>query len=386
MADLIHAHLGARTERREDFSLEIIRPDKKPITFSLRNIYIETQPLTGEERATRLRSAVLGMDIPARPTTWDDARPNLLPAVRAISWTEASGSVRPLHRPFLPFIDLMYAIDSEHAMTYATERDADTWGVAQEEIERAAHRNLHDQPIPVADAGQQRLVVGPDGYASSWLTVPEALVRVAAELGDEVIVLAPARDQLRLVAIDDIDVLLSALQRAEDDYRSEPRRLSPIPYLIGVEGLTPWQPDQNHPARARVDRAHGVIGLFEYEQQREVLQASLNSDGQDVFVAQYALVEREDGSVWSWAAWVKQVTAGLVPRVDVLLLGDNDNKGARLVIRWDDAMAFASESLHPEPTYRPQRWLYEGWPSAATLEVLREKEIGFPPTRQQLGT
>ena len=379
--------LGARAKRRSDFALEIARPDGRAITMNLQNVFLEAQSSSGEERAMRLRTAVLAMAPQPRPATWDVAASKLLPAVRAVSWkaaASAASSVQALHRPFLPYLDLMYAIDFENAMTYVTESDLRAWKVDQNEVAMLSCNNLLEKPMSIGIAGPLRLVVGPDGYTSSWLATPEALRRVAHDLGDEVIAVAPSRDQLRLLPLDDVDLVVSELRNAEEDYQKEARRLSPVPYLIGVDDLIPWVPSADHPARIPVERAHALLAMFEYEQQRLVLQDLFTKVGDDVFVAQFSLIQREDGSVWSWAVCPKQVSAGLVPRVDVLLFGDNDNADAKFAVRWDDAMALAGDALQPEPGYEPLRWRYRGWPDDTTVVNLRERSVRFPPKAEEL--
>jgi uncharacterized protein YtpQ (UPF0354 family) len=379
--------LGARAKSRPDFALEIARPDGRAITMNLQNVFLEMRDLSGEERAMRLRTALLALAPQPRPNTWDLAAPKLLPAVRAVSWkaaATAASSAQTLHRPFLPYLDLMYAIDFENAMTYVTESDLQAWKVDQNEVERLACNNLLDQPMSVGSVGPLRLIVGPDGYSSSWLATPEALRRVAHDLGDEVIAVAPSRDQLRLLPLHDPDLVVSELRNAEEDYQKEARRLSPVPYLIGVDDLTSWVPSADHPARHHVERAHALLAMFEYEQQKLVLQDLFTKVGDDVFVAQFSLIQRKDGTVWSWAVWAKQVSAGLVPRVDVLLFGDNDNADSKFAVRWDDAMALAGDALQPEPGYEPPRWRYGGWPNGTTVANLRERAVSFPPKAEEL--
>jgi hypothetical protein len=50
-------------------------------------------------------------------------------------------------------------------------------------------------PCPVRHNGPVALVLGPDGYISSWLAAPAALARVAADIGGSVIAVAATRDQ-----------------------------------------------------------------------------------------------------------------------------------------------------------------------------------------------
>jgi len=81
VAGLIQSLLGVKPKRVADFALEIDRGVDPPITMNLHNVFAETRNISGDERAARLRTAVLGMVPPPRPTTWLDAAPKLLPAV-----------------------------------------------------------------------------------------------------------------------------------------------------------------------------------------------------------------------------------------------------------------------------------------------------------------
>jgi uncharacterized protein YtpQ (UPF0354 family) len=379
MIRLVRQVLGVKAERLPDFALSIPRPGAAAVTMNLRNIYREAETLEGEARLARLRTAVLAMQPGPRPATWEEAKSRLFPALRAASWAAAAGGPGPVRRAWAPFVRLLYAIDSEHGMTFANDSDLGAWGVNQDDVERVSIDNLLHQPMPLAMGDHAALVVGPDGYVSSWLTTPSALCRVAADLGSTLIALAPARDRLLLVRLDDENAVTSALEKALADYESDPRQLSPVPYLVDEGGLVPWKPPAGHRAARIVDRAEHVLAAVEYGFQQRALLDLFSKLGEDVFVARYSLMEHPDGSVWSWSAWVRQVTDGLVPETDYLLLGDNEDKSANLCLRWSDAVALSGEALKREEGYDPPLWRHHGWPEADTLSRLRERATSFPP-------
>jgi hypothetical protein len=384
---LVRDLLGLKATKLDDFALQIVRPGSTPIQMNLHNVYAETRSVDGDERAQRLRTAVLAMVPSPRPESWAEAAPRLLPAVRAASWVAAAAgaaptsgrSVRPFVRPLVPFIRVMCAIDSEHAMTFATDADLAAWGVTDDQAMRTASSNLAQMQVTVARSGPEATLLDPDGYISSWLATPSVLAQIAGSLGTTVVALAPSRDRLILLDVDDAAAAVTALESALEEYQSAPRRLSPVPYLVRDGQVEPWQPPASHPARPIVENASRILAAFEYDQQQSRLEDQLLKAGEDVFVAKYALMQRRDGSMWSWAAWVKQVTNGLVPEADVVLLGDNDDPDARFAVRWSDVLRLSGDALHEEPAFDPPRWRYRGWPDSDSLAALREQAVPFPP-------
>jgi len=381
VAGLIQSLLGVKPKRVADFALEIDRGADPPITMNLHNVFAETRNISGDERAARLRTAVLGMVPPPRPATWLDAAPKLLPAVRAASWVGAGGLVGLIRVPLAPFVSVLCAIDSEHAMTFATESDLHAWGVTAADAMQTASGNLARQQVQVGRAGQIAIIMGPDGYISSWLALPSALGRIAKDVGDEVIALAPARDQLILFNTSDEAGTVRQLDETLTEYQATPRQLSPVPYIIRGSQLEPWDPPEGHPARLAVDKAGHFLALVEYGHQQARLNALFISSREDVYAGKYMLVGRPDGSVWSWAAWSRQVTNGLLPHVDVLVLGDNDDPNSRFAVRWDDAIRLAAPALQPETVFDPPLWRYRGWPNNDTLAKLKDAAVPLPPPR-----
>ena len=90
-------------------------------------------------------------------------------------------------------------------------------------------------------------------------------------------------------------------------------------------------------------------------------------------------MQRPDGSLWSWARWVRQVTNGLLPRADLVALGDNDHPDARFTVTWQDAFRLAGDALQEDADYDPPRWRHRGWPDNDTLALLRANAVPLPP-------
>lgn len=304
------------------------------------------------------------------PGSWQEAAPRLFPAVRTAGWVaEAVGEAKPITEPFLPFLHSLIAIDGG---SYVTRDDLARWGVAPDLARATAVSNLShsevpfSQPVPNIPAVD---VLGPGGYASSWLTAGRTLARAAGENSSSLVVLAPSRDQLRLVATPDRWLLLQELEQALEVYQQSPRQLSPVPYALDGERVVPWDPPPAHPCRAIVGRAKGILAGVEYTRQQAALRSLFEAVGDEMFVGRYALIDREDGTVASYTVWPQDVPAGLLPEADYLVL--RAGSGEYLWVRWEDAADVAPEALRRERGYWPPRWRVGRWPDKAALERLR---------------
>ena len=384
---LVREMLGLRARRLDDFALRIERPAGPPITMNLRNIYVAAQELDGGMRAERLRRAVLAMGPQPRPACWRDAAPLLMPAVRAASWANAMAgtpSDRPpgevlFGKPLVPFVKAFCAVDSEHAMSFATVADLAAWGVNDDQALRAASANLARMPCRVEHRGPIALVQGPDGYVSSWLAAPAALAGVARDIGDSVIAVAATRDQLILIDAEHPEAAARMLEPTLEHYQTAARQLSPVPYLVSEAGIEPWEPPAGHPARPIVDKTARYLAAVEYGQQKTMLDQRHEKAREDVYVGKHTLMQRPDGSLWSWTPWVKQVTNGLLPRADVINFVDNDHTDAQFTVTWDDAFRLAGDALQEDARYDPPRWRHRGWPADNTLVLLRANAVSLPP-------
>jgi hypothetical protein len=152
-----------------------------------------------------------------------------------------------------------------------------------------------------------------------------------------------------------------------------------VPYLISEAGIEPWQPPAGHPARPIAGKTARYLAAVEYGQQKAMLDDCLRKAGKDVYVARHTLMQRTDGSFWSWAPWVKQVTNGLLPRADLVAFGDNDHPDAQFTVKWQDTFRLAGHALQEDADYDPPRWRHRGWPDNDTLALLRANAVPLPP-------
>ncbi|MBO0728194.1 MAG: hypothetical protein J2P57_02975 [Acidimicrobiaceae bacterium] len=374
MARLVREITGVKPQIRPDFSLSIVSRD---VTMNLENIFAECARREPAERLELMRRAIRGVfDHPPKPTTWAEAAPRLMPAVRATSVAALAGRDGAIRRQLVPFVQLMCAIDFPDSMTFATESDLKTWGVSQTEAEQAAGANLVANAIDLAVVGPVATILGPDGYCTSWLATPATLWPMVSKLfGHDSVIIPVSRDHVKIVDTSDPKVICRQLTDALAAFPEEPRQVSPVPYLIREDHIETWDPPPDHPAVPLIQHAERLLALVEYERQKDVLQGLSDKTGEDVFVGGYVLMERPDGSVWSWTGWSSRVTNGLMPQADYICAGTDEQAADMFFVPWKSAMAIAGEYLVREPGYDPPRWRYRGWPDATTMNLLRKQAV-----------
>jgi hypothetical protein len=148
----------------------------------------------------------------------------------------------------VPFLKLCFAVDFDHAMAYVSERHLSSWQVDIETLEHEARENLLCEGLAIVRAGSITSVLGPEGYVSSWLAVPNALSRSVDRTRPPIVALAPGRDEVRLVGSADRALLVAQVEQATTAYLTGPRKVSPLPYLVDYDRLTPWAATAQHPA------------------------------------------------------------------------------------------------------------------------------------------
>lgn len=373
VAEVARQRLGASVERAADFTLRITPAGStQPVILHLTNIFAESRPMTDEARRGLIERAVLAMAVPPSPATWQEAAPLLMPAVRATSYHRPGpGKKTVLVEPLSAHLDISIAIDALYAMTFVGADDPEAWGVDWATIRAQAQSNLARNPLELEELDGALIVAGPAGYASSWLAVPAALSEISTHVGPETLAFVPSRDHLRFVDATDTEALLSSLERAMTDYQSDPRGISPVPYLVTDGRTAPWAPPPGHPAAGAVDLARLTLDANEYQYQVPFLE---DRHGNGVGAANLTVARAPSGRLFSYAVWGAD-QSGLLPRVDYLILsGPAGSLGGALP--WDAAIDIAGTYLVEEPDCRPSRWRHHGWPPP---EILRQLQARLKP-------
>ena len=364
----------------EDFALIVTRGGQDMTTF-LGNVFSDSRDLSPEARAERVRRFAATLETPpASELDWEDARDHLIPVLRASTFFIGlpPGAQPPLHRAFAPFLIEAVAIDSDHAIQYATGSHVEKWGVDSETVFSTARDNaarfFDDRHIESYDPQAPYPlwhVANDDDYEASRLLKPGWLAAFRGRVTGRPVAIAPHRSMLIVGGDGDERCLARLVETARSEYQASSRRISPALYSVDDEDtVVPLVLPTSHPAANGIALARALLADREYGSQRTTLQASV---GDTLFVASYVGLQRPDGSVTSYAAWTEGVPT-LLPRADEIAFNPAMPAGAAAAFRvsWEQAERLAGSSIVAVPGLDPPRWRAEVWPDEQALGRLRE--------------
>ncbi len=374
-----------RVRRTGNLGLEIERAgDGPPGQIGLFNVWSDCEELSFADQRSMITQFLAAVATPVDvPETWAGARLLLRPVVLPVSSPVVHDPAMDVpSRPLLPFLAEVLAIDTELSLVFVTNDYLTQWGVSLAAALTEAHDNLGAAGLRVTtddDVTDLYVVIGPDGYISSWLAAPTALWALAesVHLGaasaaasrGTVLVLAPDRDVAFLLDDRHLPTLHATLNLALETFREDRRRVSPVPYEVGPDGLMPWAPAPEHPLAEVVRQCKIELAGVEYHLQKQRLDELFPASGVDVFVASYLLENDADGIERSFCVWVQGVEAGLLPVTELVVL--QDFAGEAFSVRWSDLHRLTNGMLRPEPGLDPPRWRISAWPSPTVLAALR---------------
>jgi hypothetical protein len=349
----------------------------------LDNVFGESRDDAPETRRGRIAQFVASLETPdTSKMTWDEIRPRLVPLLRAPSMFSNVTVTReklPITRPFVPFVIECVGFDSEHSMAYVTPGMAEAWGVQVDDIFAAAtetgrtnfvadlERYDPDAEYPIW------FVARNDSYESSRLAIPGWLASFAGKVKGRPIAIVPRRDLLIVGGDGNEQCVRRLLNTAHAEFEGAPRRISPALYTVNEKGaVVPLNLDPTHPLASEVAVAHVKAAIAEYETQKEPLQNRL---GEGVFVASCNGRKEDDGRVYTYAVWSKDVPT-LLPRTDlVMLLTEPGVKGGEVIrVAWEKLAEVFGDCMIEEPGLDPPRWRTLTWPTDAMLSRVRASQ------------
>lgn len=124
---IVTSHEGVARVKRQPgaFAIDAWVDGKKQALF-LDNLYAETREVSPEERLARIKIFIAAMFDQSDDEPWSDAVETFVPALRASTYalqiTDESSTTGMIRRPFLPFVDIMVAMDLPTSLRFLSHR------------------------------------------------------------------------------------------------------------------------------------------------------------------------------------------------------------------------------------------------------------------------
>jgi hypothetical protein len=309
---------------------------------------------------------------PAIPSSFAEARPHLMPALRGrgmveyLRLTDTSSGL--LFQPFSRDAALMLVHDRDDAMQPFGPEQLAQWGVTINEVQAAAMDNLRDATVdrftrvaPGVHAGDWG-----DAYDSARLLLPDLAHRVA---GANPAAMIPNRGTLLLASGNDVDAMRAMVALARRIADEDPRPVSALLYRYEDGRPVEYLP-QDAALRDALQRLDRQYRHGDYAAQKETLDALHEKNGTDILVASYKVMREEAGGTeYSICIWTKGVDT-LLPRTDRIALSIHDDAEERqdlLILPWDPVHAACADMMEPVPGAFPERYRATGFPDLGRL-------------------
>jgi hypothetical protein len=248
----------------------------------------------------------------------------------------------------------------------------EAWGVSFDAAWAQAMANLKARSTRPWDMPAPGLYVSPyhDGFDATRMVLPELFSALAVK--GRPVVLAPTHDILFATGDEDVEGLMQAAAWTEEALL-EPRAHSAIAFRLEEGGWRPWLPDKAHPAWARLKLLALQTLASAYARQKEILEALLQANGHEIFVATMRAFRGPSGDIFTSCAWTEGVDA-LLPRtdrIDFVRLGPTGSASDGQVwsTTFDIALQTVPDLMTPSGDV-PERYRVRGFPTAEQLEAM----------------
>ncbi|QOL47968.1 hypothetical protein [Massilia litorea] len=345
---------------------------------NLANLYPGYRNARRSERGAHLARCFAMFGGEEMPTGFAQARANLLPAIRARSYVESASLSAGAHGVTV-FGDGAFAVlgsdavvvlayDHADSMNILTGTQVEALGVPFATALDAALANLRDRSV-------ETLVRRPDGvciaawndaYDSSRILLPDVVHRAGIA---NPVAMVPTRDQLLVAPASDRAALLAMLDLAQACHEHEGRPVSASLFHFEHGSAQEFVPDDAEVV-LRLANLKQLYLADDHACQKQDLDADNEQRSIDLFVATFAVWQREgDPRLVSACTWSEGVEA-LLPRTDMVSFVSLDEAGQLRhagTVEWAQVHAVAGHLMAPEPGMYPVRYRVSHFPDLRDL-------------------
>jgi hypothetical protein len=321
----------------------------------LGNAYDEYVATPATDRAQVLRGVVerIRTPLPSVPDTWAEARANLMPRLRDVSYyTTTTMHIRALHpdakppqfcnRPFAPGLALEPAYDLPTQIMAVTADLPAKWGVDAETIVQAALENLAVRTGDCFEAVAPGFYVCStgDAYDSSRMALVDRIAALAVE--GPPLAVAPHRDVLFITGAADVAGRARLLQAVQQNLEA-PRLEVFLPFVLADGAWQRWQPDEDDPLAAEWKMLEVQLNGRNYGQLKGLLDQTETG-----YLAKYNAIQTGEGKILTYSVY-PSMAGGWLPRTDLVSVMDYDDPGEPLMLSWDRVAAHLRRVPNVDP-------------------------------------
>jgi hypothetical protein len=241
------------------------------------------------------------------------------------------------------------------------------WGVSYYEAMEAACDNLRESSVGFSRIGDHFYspITG-DNYDASRVLLTDKILEWDV-VGDHVAMVAQ-RDALYVTGMDDELSLKVMVDLTESTMNEQPRPLSPFPIRLVDGEWEDWNLPRSHPSFTKLEQLQVQFLGGIYADQKELLDAIHEKEGDGPFVATYSGV-RDDKTelVQSYCVWGCDVDS-LLPKTQLIMFAsekDIDASG-----EWNKVARIVGDLLQPDETYYPIRYRVTQYPTPEQLAAI----------------
>lgn len=361
----------------ENYCLREGSGGKKVSAFNLSNFYLEHCKLSRSQRKKHIRHSVVAC-LSARqelPDEYEHARPDLrlkLWSRAAIAKLELQQEIDRVEKGIDFVLDyvgmhlcMSVVLDYPNSVRTINRETIENWGVPVYQAIEDARQNLMEDNFAFAALGETFYAsVTGDSYDSSRILLLDLIRKLEVE-GDYV-AMVPSRDTLLLTGSED-EAGLTMMLRVAEEATQDPRPMLFMPLRLEGDLWVDWMPTATHPLYDRFRLLELQYLQPEYEEQKALLEQLHESNGTDVFVASYTAVRKEDGSVFSYCVWSKDVDT-LLPKAQQILFFE---EGKDIVAdgEWDHIASIVGDLMEETDDY-PPRYRVRSFPNEEQLAAI----------------
>ncbi|MFG0297964.1 MAG: DUF1444 family protein [Maioricimonas sp. JB045] len=358
---------------RDNFQLRFYEDGSNAGVANLTNFFAEHQQLPRKERSQHLRHIVRGLltYLKEVPSDFEDARHDLRPIVRSRAYIELlrlQSQLEGHEGPSIPHeligdhLCAALVYDLPESMQSVSAEQLESWGVTYYEAMEAAHRNLAEVDVRIAQLGSSVYATATgDAYDASRLLMLDLIHQLDVEGAP--VALVPNRDTLLIAGSEDEEGL-GAIAELADSALEAPRPMNALPVILINDEWHTWELSADHPHYQKF-RLLEIKSLgAEYADQKALLESLYHRDGEDVFVASYSAFQDEEQRYVSYCVWGEGIDS-LLPRADQVMFARREDE---TFIRgnWDFVQQVVGDLMVPTDAY-PQRFRVREFPSEHQL-------------------